>query len=702
MGILESNPFLKGDSVKLNSKEEQAFFQRNNTLFKKYYINNAYNGKNLLMSLQIKPFIGGALNPDKRTVKDITWDQYLIEHINKLKNKYHSPWTNSLINILKGKNINVTDNKYFSDIFYKEFQIKTSPMIINSQNEKLNLDLNEHFDDLGISLFNTELSTVNESNYCKLDILDNLGGSFIEINLDELQHDDPNFQYYQRRLNVKKYIKILKEHIYNNKDNPINQIVSIFNNLFSKYIQDKIKEYQGQLEKQLIDQNRFNTLIKNFENEITCSLQEVICRMHSAVKLFYSTSVDYQYFLGEEKDDLINLITSFFFRVGNLYESIFDLYSLSFKDDYQNLQNKLIILKKLKPNKLGIEVKFCLDEEAINLRNEMINKKDSKNDNINNIENKNTNIEKKPKKTSLFQNLKDENKINNLFSIKEREEEKEENLNIIEENKIEKETGQLMIFIKDDIKTKKSKKNIIFEKDDHTPIRSKTKLSKFGKEDDYILEKLSFVEDSINDTYYKIQNQMRNSVNNFNNKTLCFPKLHIQLKEKLDLNNDNKESEYSKNKDKSLPYFSAINILKSIKKFKTPFEKILLMAAISDHIMENVNLFWKDMEQYIDKDFLFIESDEMMSIMLYIIIQTQMPEILIYCKMINNFTTDFTKAFNIAYNYATIQTSLEFINDLNDINKLTIKENGFIEASRNILNISNQRVSRLSIGSNQE
>ena len=193
MGILESNPFLKGYSVKLNSKEEQAFFQRNNTLFKKYYINNAYNGKNLLMSLQIKPFIGGALNPDKRTVKDITWDQYLIEHINKLKNKYHSPWTNSLINILKGKNINMTNNKYFSDIFYKEFQMKTSPMIINSQNEKLNLNVNENFEDLSISLFNTELSTVNESNYCKLDIIDNLGGSFIEIKLDELQHDDPNF-----------------------------------------------------------------------------------------------------------------------------------------------------------------------------------------------------------------------------------------------------------------------------------------------------------------------------------------------------------------------------------------------------------------------------------------------------------------------------------------------------------------------------
>ena len=693
MGILESNPFLKGKSISLTSKEEKSFFQRTNTLFKDYYIKNAYNDKNLLLSLQIKPFIGGARNPDKKKVKDITWNQYLFIHINKLKEKYHAPWTDTLLNILKGKNIILKENKYFSDIFYKEYQIKTSPMIINSKNEILNS--NDNFGDLCSSLFSTELSTVKDDNYSNLDIMDNLGGSYMEIDYDELLPDDPNYQYYQRRLNVKKYIKIFKDHIYNNRDNPINQIVCVFNNLFSKYIKDKIKEYQNQLEKQIIDQNRFYTLIKNFEIEITCSLQEVICRMHSTVKLFYSTSIDYEFFLGEEKDDLINLITSFFFRIGKLYEAILELYNLSFQDEFQNLQNKLIKLKPLKPSKIGIETKFCLDEEAIKLRSEILNKTIVKNNNDNNEEKKN-NIDKKPKKSSLFQNLKEETKmITDLFSIKEREEEKEENINIIEENKIDKETGQLMLYIKDEINHKKTDSNLI-EKYEATPFRSRTKLSKFGKEEDYLLEKVSVLEDSINDTYYKIQNQMRNSVNNFNNKTYCFPKLHHQLNENLNLSNNN--SQYSKNKDKPIPYLSAINLLKSIRNYKTPFEKILLMAALSDHIMENVNVFWKDMDKYIEKDFLFIESDGMMSIMLYIIIQAQMPEILIYCKMINNFTTEFTRAFNISYNCATIGTSLDFINDLKDIRELTRKENGFIEARRSILNASNQRISRLSLG----
>ena len=175
--------------------------------------------------------------------------------------------------------------------------------------------------------------------------------------------------------------------------------------------------------------------------------------------------------------------------------------------------------------------------------------------------------------------------------------------------------------------------------------------------------------------------------------------MHHQLKNNINLND--KKRKISKNKDNyenklPIPYISAINLMKSIKKYKTPFEKILLIAAISDQIMESATSFWKDMEQYIEKDYLFIEADEITSIFLYIIIQAQMPEILIYCKIINNFTTQFTKGFNIAYNYTLLEASVDYIRELKDINDLYEKENGFIDASKNILNISNQRISRIS------
>ncbi len=80
------------------------------------------------------------------------------------------------------------------------------------------------------------------------------------------------------------------------------------------------------------------------------------------------------------------------------------------------------------------------------------------------------------------------------------------------------------------------------------------------------------------------------------------------------------------------------------------------------------------MKPYIEKDFLFIESDEMMSIFIYIIIQAQMPEILIFCKIINNFTTRFTKGFNILYNYTLLETFLDYINELKNAKEIYLKE----------------------------
>ena len=231
-------------------------------------------------------------------------------------------------------------------------------------------------------------------------------------------------------------------------------------------------------------------------------------------------------------------------------------------------------------------------------------------------------------------------------------------------------------------------------------------MPKIVKEDDYLLERLSFLEDSRNDNYHNATNQIRNSVNNFNNKIYFFPKLHKKLKNNINLNEEQKTSKLTKNNDSKeiklpMPYISAINLMKSIKKYKTPFEKILLVAAISDQIMESATSFWKDMEPYIEKDYLFIEADEIMTIFLYIIIQSQMPDILLYCKIINNFTTQFTKGFNIAYNYTLLEASVDYINELKDINDLSKNQNGFIDASKTILNISNQRISRLSLGAGQ-
>jgi hypothetical protein len=193
---------------------------------------------------------------------------------------------------------------------------------------------------------------------------------------------------------------------------------------------------------------------------------------------------------------------------------------------------------------------------------------------------------------------------------------------------------------------------------------------------------------------------MRNSVNNFNNKIYFFPKLHEQLKKNINSNESKKKknSKFNIDDDLPIPYYSAIRLMKSIKKYKTPFEKIILIAAISDQITECASSFWKGMENYIEKDFLFIEADEIMSIFLYIMIQSQMPEMILFCKIINNFTTQFTKGFSISYNYTLLEASMDYIKDVKDIKELSQKENGLIEVRNSILDLSTQRLSRISMG----
>ena len=698
MGIIESNPEIKGKTISLETQEEKAFFNNSHQILRNNFYKNAFSNDNLYKSFEFKSFKNGVLS-NKKNAKDISWIEYLSIYTNNLKNKYHSSWANELLNILNNfKKTNIRENKFCSDFFFNEYEIKTIPKIIDTQNEKVE-NKNE---DLYAPFFSTELTeiTLSDKNYCELDVLDNLGGSYIELNYDELLPDDPALQYQKRRINVKKYIKIFKEHIYNNKDHPISQTITIFNKLFSKYIEDKLKEYKYQLENQTIDQERFDTLIKTFENEITESLQEFISRMHSALKLFYSATLDYSFFT-EEKDDLINMITSYFFRTGKLYESILNLYSYSFKNEFQTLQGKLIELKSSKPNTLGVEIKFCLDEETIKLQNQLRNKGNSKNNDINNdINDKNKN-----KITSLFSKIpgnhiiKTNSTSNNLCSIIEEKEDIISSLKNIEgQNLNDNDQGQIILYLNDDKNSNKNNNNNI-NQNYFIPQRSNTKLPKLNKEDDYILEKLPFLDDGRSDYFFSPLEQIRYSVNSFNNKTLLYPKLHEQLKKNFNIY---ESTNYSKNKgvfDKKLPipYSSAINLLKSIKKYKTPFEKILLIASIIDHIMESVDSFWKDMEQYIEKDFLFIETEEIMSIFLYIIIQSQMPEIYLYCKIINNFTTDFTKRFNISYNYTLLEGSIDEINEL-DIKDFLKKENGYKELRRSILDNSNQRISRLSLG----
>ena len=442
-------------------------------------------------------------------------------------------------------------------------------------------------------------------------------------------------------------------------------IITAFNRIFCKYINNYLKTLDNQLKQFQLSSEEYNNNLTKFEEEITTNLQNFMIHMHCTTKLFYSTVIDFGPFQ-LEKDDLLNMLITLFFKTGNLYETIYELYNRAFSKEIQDLQDKLIKLKNVKPKSLGVQVKFCLDDDTLELQKKILKEKreekDKKEMEQKEAEKKETkNEEKKEEKinNNLAQNML-KTKANELDLIKEGEEEEKEDDNDENNNLIN--TSQ-------------------------------------NKDGSYLLEKINSLDDSKVDNdnipIYAGFSQIRNTINSFNNKKFLFPKLHNKLRDTIAIKNDfiNEAKVVGK---LPVPYLSAIKLFSNLKKYKAPFEKIVIIAAISDQITESATTFWSEMEKYIKKDFLSIEADEIMAIFLFIVIRCQMPEIIIFSKMITNFTTPNTKSFSISYNFTLLEASMEYIMSLRDLKELVKDDvNQLKDARKSLAGITNQRLSLL-------
>jgi hypothetical protein len=345
---------------------------------------------------------------------------------------------------------------------------------------------------------------------------------------------------------------------------------------------------------------------------------------------------------------------------------------MSFNEHVEELQDKFNDLKDVKPRDLGVQVKFCLDEDTLDLQRNILKEKQ-------NESNEKT-------KEELKKQSNEENPIqidNVLFQIKENDEEENENEEKNNKNNFEN--------------VKKSIKSIDINMNSLKNINDDINdLINDKEEDDYLLEKIND-DISIDTKMDVIANNIvhiRNTINSFNNKKYLFPKIRKNLQDTLSLN-DKYIQEAKASGKLPIPFSSAINLLKNIRNFKTPFEKIVILAALSDQITESVSTFWNSMMNYIKNSYLFIEADEIMAIFVFIIIKAQMPELLVETKIITNFTTPCTRAFNISYNLTLMEASIETISKMNS-KEISNKEKQLKEVRKSIAVLTTQRISRLS------
>jgi hypothetical protein len=357
---LESNPTIRGQTQAI-PKQFRNYFKRIRTIQKNSFISNSLSDQNLMTSLEIKPFDKNPYKPPN--YQDVTWLEYITNHLHE----YHYAWGNELLEFINRQTF-VKENKYNSLFFYNEYLLNTIPDVLN---DEIDLDNDENI--IAIDKVD-EHEMAGNTNIDELDISDNLGGSYLEINLDDLLPNDPTIQYQQQRKHLKKYVKIFKEHVDRNFEHPIMIIICGFIRIFCRYIKDKMKSIQDNLNKSEIDVDNYNAQLKNFEKEVTSSLQNFITHMHCSLKLFYSTVIDLKTF-SQEKDDLMNMLITVFFKTGKLYETIYNLYNLAYTKEIQDFQDKLIKLRNVKPKSLGIDVKFCLDEDTLELQQQILKQK---------------------------------------------------------------------------------------------------------------------------------------------------------------------------------------------------------------------------------------------------------------------------------------------------------------------------------------
>jgi hypothetical protein len=422
-----------------------------------------------------------------------------------------------------------------------------------------------------------------------------------------------------------------------------------------------LKNFENQLRKNEITADEYNKNLSKFEKEITTNLQNFIIRMHCTVKLFYSTVIDYAAFQ-DEKEDLLNMLITLFFKTGNLYEAILELYNLAFSKEVQDMQDKLVNLKNIKPKNLDVKIKFCLDDDTLELQKKILKEK---------REEKNKKEEEKAQSQS-----KSQEKVKNPKLEKLNTKELNNELDLIKEGDEE-------------------------EKEDDEEEINTNKKENLNNESEYLLEKIGLLDESKGDNdndnvpIFSGISQFRNTINSFINKKFMFPKLHNKLRDTIAIK-DQYISEAKVVGKLPVPYLSAIKLLTNLKKYKAPFEKIVIIAAISDQITEAATTFWSEMEKYIKKDFLSIEVDEMMAIFLFIVIRTQMPEIIIFSKMITNFTTPSTRSFSISYNFTLLEASLEYISSIRNLKDLVKDDTKQLkDARKSLAGITNQRLSLL-------
>ena len=386
------------------SKKEEEYFYSIKKIMRRLYKDLDNNVNNINKAIERKYFdkiitLRNVQKNNNQKAKNITWKKYILNYL-KTKENFESYYS-YIINEIEHE-IFLSENKYVSNAFFKEFELMTKPKILKDFDKK-SINKKDSNDENVVKqlknlTYNENIQT-NNSKIILTNITTNLGGSFNSNNNSEFTISDKTlYEYNLIRKRIKEIIKIFNTHL-ENKDHPITIIISIFEKYFSNYLRRK----------KIVLKNNNYSGIQTFNKTIIEELHLFILKCQSTLKLMYSKSINLQC-LSEEKDETINLVTNFLFQTGNFYNEIYELFSIELKQKIEDLSTKLQLVKNLTPKDLNIPEKFALDESTEKYKEELIQNKQLILSKKNGIKNKDNNIENDSLKNSIS-SLNIENEI---------------------------------------------------------------------------------------------------------------------------------------------------------------------------------------------------------------------------------------------------------------------------------------------------
>ena len=625
----------------------------------------------------------------------INWLDYLYTYLEDERNK-NRPWAGQLLDKLDQEYF-LSENKYLSQFFYEEYGLLSIPDCIfkkSKREKKINVDTS------------------------MLNVTQNLGGSFGDSFNQFDNESDAGYKYKETRTKVKGYIKNFKEHILN-EDHPINIVAQLFESVWVEYAKKQLNDMKNTYGDP--DENNKKKLEEEI-NELTYQFQKFMIKLQICLKLFYSRTINYSFFT-EEKDELINLTTTLVFRTGNIYDTMFSIYAYSLTEEISEMSKKYQKLKMIKPEDLGISPQFCLNSETLDLQEQILQKKLKEVNGDGDEEDKNKDITNSLEKGMLEIDISEKNlevrKIKTMLGMIQDKKNRipkpgqriigdtEVNLNFEDEISDDNDINLNGNLGKNDSVLIESNNILIGSIFPKSEINDFSPSANVSVDNAHFLKRPSININNDSSEYLINNNNVHNNIiTTSSNADTNTKKINIDKKDYLfskkpgiesseetndpnliirDINIDRKNvmpfipekiigrlSFMRQNKDDflSYPYETAILLLKQIEKYKTPFEKMMIIASISNEITDCINDFWQEMEEYIKKDFLGIEAEQIMTIFIYIIIKSGITDIFVHCKMIKLFTTCITKSSMIGYYYSTVEASIMYIRTLKNVEEL--------------------------------